>query len=174
MRMAVQAVRQVSKKTIDNEVLGIISSGQAEAWSAEEILGWAIKYFSPNLVLSCSFGAREGMVLFDMMHRIDPATRVFTLDTGRIPQPTYDLMDRVRDRYGTRVEVVFPRAADIEQLVADDGLNGFYETIEKRQRCCRVRKVEPLGRYLADRRPGRRRANTARSRPKGSPRRAAD
>jgi len=55
--------------------LRVISSGQAEAWKAEEILGWAIKNFAPNLVLSCSFGAREGMVLFDMMHRIDPESR---------------------------------------------------------------------------------------------------
>jgi len=147
--MVMQEVQQRTKKTIDNKTLRTISSGQIEAWSAEEILSWAVKYFAPDLVLSCSFGAREGMVLFDMMHRIDPATRVFTLDTGRIPQPTYDLMDRVRDRYHTRVEVVFPRADDVEQLVADDGLNGFYETIEKRQRCCRVRKVEPLERYLA-------------------------
>jgi len=147
--MAMQAVPEYSRKPIDDSVLRVISSGQAESWEAEEILGWAIKNFAPKLSLSCSFGAREGMVLFDMMHRIDPSSRVFTLDTGRVPQATYDLMDRVRDRYDTRVEVVFPRAADVEALVRDDGMNGFYETIEKRQRCCRVRKVEPLERYLA-------------------------
>jgi phosphoadenosine phosphosulfate reductase len=146
--MTLQSVPKESKKPISDSALRIISSDQAEAWSAEEILGWGIKNFAPDLVLSCSFGAREGMVLFDMMHRIDPASRVFSLDTGRIPQPTYDLMDRVRDRYHTRVEVVFPRAEDVELLVADDGMNGFYETVEKRQRCCRVRKVEPLDRYL--------------------------
>jgi thioredoxin-dependent adenylylsulfate APS reductase len=147
--MVVQAVRREIKKPIDDSILEVIESGRAEAWSAEEILGWAIENFAPSLALSCSFGAREGMVLFDMMHRIDPASRVFTLDTGRIPQATYDLMDRVRDRYDARVEVVFPNAADVEALVGDQGLNGFYETVEKRQRCCRVRKVEPLERYLA-------------------------
>jgi thioredoxin-dependent adenylylsulfate APS reductase len=147
--MAMQAVQTKSKKRLDDSVLRVITSGQAEAWDAEEILTWAIKNFAPRLSLSCSFGAREGMVLFDMMHRIDPASRVFTLDTGRIPQPTYDLMDRVRDRYDTPIEVVFPRAEDVEALAREDGLNGFYETVEKRQRCCRVRKVAPLDRYLA-------------------------
>jgi thioredoxin-dependent adenylylsulfate APS reductase len=148
--MALQAVSEDNKKRINNDMLEFIDSGEAESWTAPEILGWAIKNFAPRLALSCSFGAREGMVLFDMMHRLDPATRVFTLDTGRIPQETYDLMDRVRDRYGARVEVLFPRAADVEAMVGAEGLNLFYESIEKRQRCCRIRKVEPLRRYLVD------------------------
>ena len=148
--MASRAVANTDKNPIDNKVLEFVSSGEAESWDAVEILGWAIKNFAPRLALSCSFGAREGMVLLDMMHRLDPAIRVFTLDTGRISQETYDLMDRVRDRYDARVEVIFPRAEDVEAMVGADGLNLFYESIEKRQRCCRIRKVEPLRRYLAD------------------------
>jgi len=139
----------VPKNTIDEEVLEICSTGKAESWSAQEILTWAVGKFAPRLALSCSFGAREGMVLLDMYHRIDPAARVFTLDTGRVPQATYDLMDRVRDRYDTPVEVVFPRAEDVEAMVRAEGMNLFYESVEKRQRCCRIRKVEPLRRYLA-------------------------
>jgi thioredoxin-dependent adenylylsulfate APS reductase len=130
--------------------LEVITSGEAESWSAEEILGWAIKNFAPRLALSCSFGAREGIVLLDLLHRLDPAARVFTLDTGRVPQESYDLMDRIRDRYDLSIEVVFPRAEDVEAMVRKDGLNLFYESIEKRQGCCRIRKVEPLRRYLAD------------------------
>jgi thioredoxin-dependent adenylylsulfate APS reductase len=148
--MAMRAVSEKVKKPISDKVLKFIDSGEAESWGALEILTWAIKNFAPRLVLSCSFGAREGMVLLDMMQRIDPASRVFTLDTGRLPQETYDLMDRVRDRYDTQVEVVFPRAADVEEMVREKGLNLFYESVEKRQRCCRIRKVEPLSRYLAD------------------------
>ncbi len=72
------------------------------------------------------------------------------LDTGRIPQATYDLIDRVRDRYDKTVEVVFPRAEEIEEMVRAKGLNLFYESVENRQLCCRLRKVEPLRRYLAD------------------------
>ncbi|MFQ5415687.1 MAG: phosphoadenylyl-sulfate reductase [Myxococcota bacterium] len=144
-----QATSRDSEKPIDNEVFEFIRSGEAESWSTEEILGWAIKNFSPRLALSCSFGAREGMVLLDMLHRLDPGTRVFTLDTGRVPQQSYDLMDRVRDRYGSPVEVIFPRAEDVESMVREEGLNLFYESVEKRQRCCRIRKVEPLRRYLS-------------------------
>jgi phosphoadenosine phosphosulfate reductase len=147
--MSSGALVQAIKKPINSKALEVVSSGVAESWTAQEILGWAIKNFSPNLALSCSFGAREGLVLLDMMRRLDPAARVFSLDTGRIPQATYDLMDRVRDRYGVRVEVIFPRAEDVEAMVSEEGLNLFYESIEKRQRCCRIRKVEPLRRYLA-------------------------
>ena len=76
-----------------------IESGQGEALDPQQLLTWAIKNFAPKIALSCSFGAPEGLVLLDMMHRIDPAARVFTLDTGRLPQATHDLIDRVRDRY---------------------------------------------------------------------------
>jgi phosphoadenosine phosphosulfate reductase len=148
--MAMRAVSEHVENPINDKALRFIGSGEAESWSAPEILTWAIKNFAPRLVLSCSFGAREGMVLLDMLHRIDPASRVFTLDTGRIPQETYDLMDRVRDRYDKKIEVVFPRAPDVEAMVREKGLNLFYESVEKRQLCCRIRKVEPLGRYLAD------------------------
>jgi thioredoxin-dependent adenylylsulfate APS reductase len=113
-------------------------------------LTWAIDNFHPRLALSCSFGAPEGLVLLDMMHAIEPASRVFVLDTGRLPQATYDLMDRIRDRYGKPVEIVFPRAEDVQAMVREHGLNLFYESVEKRQLCCRLRKVEPLRRHLAD------------------------
>jgi phosphoadenosine phosphosulfate reductase len=147
--MAMRAIDGNEENPINNEALEFIASGEAESWSAQEILTWAIGKFAPHLALSCSFGAREGMVLLDMMHRIDPRSRVFTLDTGRVPQETYDLMDRVRDRYDLTIEVVFPRAEDVEAMVREQGLNLFYESVEKRQLCCRIRKVEPLNRYLA-------------------------
>jgi phosphoadenosine phosphosulfate reductase len=126
-----------------------IESGQGEALDPQQLLTWALKSFAPKIALSCSFGAPEGLVLLDMMHRIDPAARVFVLDTGRLPQATYDLIDRVRDRYDKRVEVVFPEAAAVEAMVQAKGMNLFYESIENRHLCCRLRKVEPLNRYLA-------------------------
>lgn len=137
-----------SRKPIESSLLETISSGVAESWSAEEILGWGIGNFAPSLSLSCSFGAPEGLVLLDLMHRIDPASRVFVLDTGRLPQATYDLIDRVRERYGKAVEVIFPRAEEVEAMTRQKGLNLFYESVENRQICCRIRKVEPLKRYL--------------------------
>ncbi len=89
-------------------ILEFIQDGGAEAMSPLEILTWAIKNFGSSLSLSCSFGAPEGMSLLDMMHRIDPSARVFVLNTGRLPQATYDLIDRVRDRYDKKVEIIFP------------------------------------------------------------------
>jgi phosphoadenosine phosphosulfate reductase len=121
-----------------------------ERSSAEEILTWAIGKYHPRLTLSASFGAPEGMVLLDMMHRIDPASRVFSLDTGRIPQETYDLMDRVRDRYDKHIDVLFPDSDDVQRMVRERGMNSFYESLENRKHCCRIRKVEPLRRHLAD------------------------
>jgi phosphoadenosine phosphosulfate reductase len=147
--MAAPALDQRSNKVIDDEALRFVRSRAAESLSAQEILTWALKNFAPRIALSCSFGAPEGLVLLDMMHRIDPASRVFLIDTGRLPQATYDLVDRVRDRYDKQVEVVFPRAEDVEQMVRKRGLNLFYESVEARQLCCNVRKVEPLNRYLA-------------------------
>ena len=148
--MAAPAESLRARKRIKTDVLKFIASGEAEALGAQEILSWAIGNFSPRLALSCSFGAPEGLVLLDMMHGIDPASRVFVLDTGRLHQASYDLIDRVRDRYDKEVEVVFPRAQDVEKMVRSRGLNLFYESVENRQLCCRVRKVEPMNRYLAE------------------------
>ena len=148
--MSASATPIQQEKPISGEVLRFIHSGEAERLSAQEILTWAIGNFGQRLSQSCSFGAPEGMAVLDMMYRIDPNARVFVLDTGRLPQATYDLIDRVRDRYDKSVEVIFPRFEDVEALVRSKGLNLFYESVENRQMCCRVRKVEPLNRYLAD------------------------
>jgi phosphoadenosine phosphosulfate reductase len=129
--------------------------GSREEWaksaSAEDILSWSVDNFFPRLSVSCSFGNPEGLVLIDMLHRVAPGRfRVYTLDTGRLPQATYDLIDRVRDRYDVSVELVFPDAAAIQAMVREHGVNLFYESLEKRQLCCRLRKVEPNRRYLAE------------------------
>jgi len=134
---------------MNDEAMRFLSSGEAESLGPQEILTWAIKNFRPKLALACSFGAPEGLVLLDMMHRIDPASRVFVLDTGRLPQATHDLVDRVRERYDVRVEGILPRAEDVQEMVGERGMNLFYESVENRQLCCRIRKVEPLNRYLA-------------------------
>ncbi|MGI9432113.1 MAG: phosphoadenylyl-sulfate reductase, partial [Myxococcota bacterium] len=62
-----------------------------ESWSPEEILTWGVAKFHPRLALSCSFGNPEGLVLFDMLRRIEPAARIYVLDTGRLHQATHDL-----------------------------------------------------------------------------------
>jgi phosphoadenosine phosphosulfate reductase len=138
------------EKRIRDEVLQEIRSGRLEALEAQEILSWAVKNFHPRLALSCSFGNPEGLALLHMLQAIEPRARVFVLDTGRLHQATYDLIDRVRDRYDVQVEVVFPEAEAVQKMVREHGMNLFYESLAKRQLCCRLRKVEPNRRYLAD------------------------
>ena len=106
--------------TIPAEALRVIASGELEAAPAQEILSWAVKNFHPQLALSASFGGPEGMVLLHMMSEIEASSRVFVIDTGRLPQETYDLIDRVRDRFGRNVEVLFPDAADVAEMVEDE------------------------------------------------------
>jgi len=136
--------------SLSESVLQEIASGRFEKADAREILTWGIENFHPRLSLSASFGAPEGMVLLDMMHRIEPSARVFVLDTGRLPQAVYDLIDRVRDKYDKHVEVLFPVAEDVQAMVRERGMNLFYESVENRKLCCRIRKVEPMKRHLVD------------------------
>jgi phosphoadenosine phosphosulfate reductase len=94
-----------------------------------------------------SLGA-EDMVLTDLIAKHQPDITLFSLDTGRLPQETYDLMQQVRARYSIPLQVYFPDAVAVEQYVARHGVNGFYDGVEQRKACCQVRKVEPLKRAL--------------------------
>ena len=99
-------------------------------------------------VFASSFGA-EDMVLLDLIARAGLPIRVFTLDTGRLPQETYDLIDRARAHYGRRIDVYLPRANAVEAFVTEHGVNAFRGSIDMRLRCCALRKREPLVRALA-------------------------
>jgi phosphoadenosine phosphosulfate reductase len=116
--------------------------------SAEEILAWAAKRLGCRIALASSLGA-EDQVLTDMIARHGLPIAIFTLDTGRLPQETYDLLDATRERYGIKIEVLFPDRADVEAMVHSKGVNLFYHSAEDRKACCRVRKVIPLRRKLA-------------------------
>lgn len=113
----------------------------------EDLLRWAIERFGPRLALATSLQA-DGMVVLDIARRIDPNIRVITVDSGRLRQETYDLIDRVRDHYGIAIEVHAPEAADISAFVGEHGVNPFYRSLELRVRCCEIRKVAPLTRAL--------------------------
>ncbi|HXG35888.1 MAG TPA: phosphoadenylyl-sulfate reductase, partial [Dehalococcoidia bacterium] len=94
-----------------------------------------------------SFGA-EDVVVIDMISRVAPGLRVFTLDTGRLHDETYAVMQEVRDRYGISIETVFPEREAVEKLVLEKGFYSFRESIENRKECCYIRKVQPLQRVL--------------------------
>src|SRR5574341_1175398 len=90
------------------------------------------------------------MVLVDMAARIPPAVRVITVDSGRLPEETHQLMAAARDRYGITVEVVLPDSAEVQAMVARHGANLFQREVPLRMLCCEVRKVRPLERKLAE------------------------
>lgn len=115
--------------------------------TAQDALQWASDNLHPRVAKASSFGA-EDTVIIDMMARINPEYRFFTLDTGRLPAETYDIMDRVRKRYGVRLEVLFPDAGEVEEMVRERGVNLFYDSVENRKMCCAVRKVHPINRIL--------------------------
>src|SRR5215510_1045433 len=132
------------------EWVGRKTASDLEQASSQRVLEWALDTFSPKVALACSFQAEES-VLIDMIYQLrGPEFRIFTLDTGRLNQETYDCMDAIRDRYGVSVEVYFPAADKVEEMVRAHGLNLFYHSIEQRKLCCAVRKVEPLRRALKD------------------------
>ena len=113
----------------------------------EVVLRWAIDTFAPKLALASSFGA-EDMVLIDMLSKLDPPTTIFTLDTGRLHEETYDVMERTRERYKVAIESYFPGRDAVEALERERGFYSFRRSVEERKFCCYVRKVEPLGRAL--------------------------
>jgi phosphoadenosine phosphosulfate reductase len=98
--------------------------------------------------MASSFGA-EDVVVIDMMMKINPKSRIFTLDTGRLNQETYDVMDEIRKKYDINIEVMFPDQNEVEQMVRVNGLNLFYNSAGNRKLCCGIRKVHPLNRMLS-------------------------
>jgi phosphoadenosine phosphosulfate reductase len=117
--------------------------------TAEDTLRWALQSFGDRVAIASSFGA-EDVVLIDMAVRIDPAVKIFTLDTGRLHQETYDVMDKIRERYNINIEVCFPDKNKVQEMVKKHGLNPFYESTDLRKLCCRIRKIEPLLEKLKD------------------------
>lgn len=111
----------------------------------EEILEYFLGAWKGKIALSSSMGA-EDQVLTKMVADIDPTTKIFTLDTGRLFPETYDLIQRTSSFYGVKIEVYFPEHTRVEQMVREKGINLFYESIENRKMCCGIRKLEPLKR----------------------------
>jgi phosphoadenosine phosphosulfate reductase len=105
--------------------------------------------FPGQVAFSSSLGP-EDQVLTDIIARNEIPVRIFTLDTGRLFAETYELLDRTRARYKMPLEVWFPRAEAVQQLMTEKGATSFYESVENRVECCHIRKVEPLDRALKD------------------------
>jgi phosphoadenosine phosphosulfate reductase len=116
--------------------------------SPEEVIRFFISYYKDKVAFSSSLGL-EDQVITHMVSSIDKSTRIFTLDTGRLFPETYSLIYRTNDRYEINIQVFFPDYNAVEGMVNKKGINLFYESIENRKECCRIRKIEPLKRAFS-------------------------
>ena len=135
------------------ELLDDLEAGELsvefEGEEPEVVLEWAIERFSPSISISTAFQT-DGAVLLHMAYEIDPAIRLFSVDTGRLPGETFELIEQMRDRYpDLQLDLISPSAAPVSRMVSRHGPNLFYKSVENRLLCCQVRKVLPLQRHLA-------------------------
>lgn len=113
--------------------------------SAVGVIGFFLQHFGEKIVLSTSLGL-EDQVLTEMVLRQNHDVNVFTLDTGRLFPETYDLIARTNKYFGIRMKTYFPEPAKVEEMVANHGINLFYDSVENRKMCCGIRKVAQLPR----------------------------
>ena len=117
----------------------------AESWGPERVLNWAFDTFGSSVAISSAFGA-EGMTLIDIASRVRKDFRLFTIDTEFLFPETYNLMDRIEERYGITIEKVYSLLSPEEQ----ERHHGAALWSRDPDRCCNLRKVEPLRRKLTE------------------------
>ncbi len=116
-----------------------------EKKTPQEVLSYFLHEYKGRIALSSSLGI-EDQALTHMVCNIDHSAKVFTLDTGRLFPETYSLIDNTNKHFGINIEVYFPESGRVEEMVRTKGINLFYDSIESRKECCKVRKIEPLKR----------------------------
>jgi phosphoadenosine phosphosulfate reductase len=121
---------------------------ELENKSIEEQLSFLVSKFKNKIVFSTSFG-QEDQVITDIIFRNNLDIKVFTLDTGRIFEETYKVLNQTIQNYQKKIDVYFPDKEMVENLVREKGPFSFYESVENRKECCHIRKVVPLKRALA-------------------------
>jgi len=131
---------------VDRETIDRLGE-ELEKKPAADVLTWALDRFGDRLVICTSFGL-EGIVILDLVHSLGRKVQVRTLDTGRLPSATYELIQRCEEHFGIAVESFSPEPDRLRTMVREHGINLFYKSLGLRQLCCRVRKVEPLERAL--------------------------
>jgi len=117
----------------------------AEKWTPTELLAWAFDKFGQQIAISSAFGA-EGMAVIDIASRVRHDFRLFTVDTEFLFPETYNLMDQVEERYGIKIEKVYPLLSPEEQ----ERVHGSRLWSHNPDLCCNLRKVEPLRRKLTE------------------------
>src|SRR5579871_6196110 len=119
-----------------------------EGEEPQALLEWAVRRFAPGLAVSTSFQI-DSVVLIDMVYEIDPSVPVFSVNTGRLPEETWELADRLRARYpGLQLDLVEPDADEISAMTSKHGVDLFKTSVDLRLLCCNLRKVRPLTKHL--------------------------
>ncbi len=113
--------------------------------SPEKLLQYFLVAFKNKIALASSLSA-EDQVITHFIANIDPTTRIFTLDTGRVFPETYATIERTKMQYDINISIYFPNNKAVEEMVNQKGVNLFYESVENRKQCCSIRKMEPLHR----------------------------
>jgi thioredoxin-dependent adenylylsulfate APS reductase len=113
---------------------------------AEDILRWALDLYHPRIAIACSF---QHTVLIDMAVKINPEVRVFSIDTGRLPEESYECARDIERHFGIKLEWFVPQTESVEKMLHEEGPLSFKESMDSRRRCCGIRKVEPLKRALS-------------------------
>jgi len=114
-----------------------------EKYSLAESLSYLAGKYPSKVVFSTSFG-QEDQVITDAIFKNNIDIKVFSLDTGRLFQETYELIDRTRSKYKQNIEIYFPNTEKFQQILTQKGAYSFYESIDNRKECCFVRKIDPL------------------------------
>jgi len=119
--------------------------------SPRDLLKWAVDTFGNKVGLANSFGI-EDMILTDMLAKVDQEHKsvIFSLDTGRLHDETYDTAERTIKKYGVQIKTYFPKFNKVEELVREKGFYSFRQSVENRKECCGIRKIEPLTRALGE------------------------
>ncbi len=120
---------------------------QTKDFSIEETLAFLTSEYPNQVVFSTSFG-QEDQVITDIIGQNQLPITVFTLDTGRLFQETYDVFHKTLKKYPTKIKTYFPEATEVEALLNAKGPNSFYDSVENRKECCFIRKVKPLTKAL--------------------------
>jgi len=131
---------------MSEDVVKILTE-KTKDFSIEETLVFLANEYKDEVVFSTSFG-QEDQVITDLIEKSGAAVKIFTLDTGRLFQETYDVFHRTQKKYKTPIKVYFPEAKAVEELLEKKGPNSFFESVENRKECCYIRKVVPLKKAL--------------------------
>ncbi len=122
-------------------------SEKTKGLSIEETLAFLANEYHRKVVFSTSFG-QEDQVITALIATNNLPITIFTLDTGRLFQETYDVFHKTLKKYKKEIKVYFPEASAVEKLLEEKGPNSFYDSVENRKECCFIRKVVPLTKAL--------------------------